>query len=149
MGKIRDLEIRYDHPSVYAGGVLTGKVCFFLKDSCKLRSLTISAEGQTKVTLPGDSTSEKWLLRNELDLSPYLKQFESRVPQGVHQVPFGVPMPPFLPSSFGDKYGYIYYCCRANLGNGASKVRKPFTLIGVEDLNWHPYAAMPITIRVS
>lgn len=149
MGKLRDLEIRYDRPSAYAGGLLTGKVCFYLRDPCKLRDLSIWAEGQTKVTLPGDSSNERWLLRNELSLVPYLLQYDFRLPPGHHQVPFAFPVPPFLPSSFGDKFGYIYYCCRAVVGNGVGRVHKPFTLIGVEDLNWHPYAAMPVTIKVS
>ena len=32
---------------------------------------------------------------------------------GDHQVPFAFPIPPHVPSAFGGKFGYIYYCCKA------------------------------------
>lgn len=148
MGKIRDLDIRYDHTSVYAGSLLRGQVCFYLKDSIsKLRDLSLWIEGQTKVTLPGDSSTEKWLIKCELNLNPYLAQFDYKLNSGFHQIPFVYAVTQNLPSSFGDKYGYVYYCCRITI-NGQSKLHKVFTVIGIEDLNWHPYAALPVNVKV-
>lgn len=148
MGKLKDLEIRYTSNPVYAGHFLRGHVCFNVKEPTKLKDVSLWVEGQTKVTLPGETTDEKWLLRTEVNLYRYLSQFDYRLPPGFHQIPFAFPVPQFLPSSFGEKHGYIYYCCRLTI-NGRSKTYKAFTVIGIEDLNWHPYAALPINIKVN
>lgn len=144
---MKDVEIRYSNAPFYAGHFLRGYVCFNLKEPIKLRDVAIWVEGQTKVTIPGDTTDEKWLLRTEVNLGMYLSQYDYRLPAGFHQIPFTFPIPQMLPSSFGEKHGYIYYCCRLTV-NGRSKTYKSFTVIGIEDLNWHPYASLPINIKV-
>lgn len=147
MGKFRDLDIRYDHPSVYAGSLLRGQVCFCLKECTKLRDFSLWVEGQTKVSLPGDSSPEKWLMKYEMNMNAYLAQYDYKLNAGFHQIPFAYPIAHNLPSSFGDKLGYVYYCCRIGI-NGQSKLQKVFNVIGIEDLNWHPYAALPVNLKV-
>uniref|UniRef100_A0A915KGX7 Arrestin C-terminal-like domain-containing protein n=1 Tax=Romanomermis culicivorax TaxID=13658 RepID=A0A915KGX7_ROMCU len=159
MVKITALDIEFENPYVFAGQWLQGFVVFDVgRKPQRVKNLTLRLNGKTKVawpagaTIAAESSKEIQILDEKLDLSPFLARIQlnnnGKLPPGVHKIPFAYILPPDLPSSFGgdDKFGYVCYTAKVNLEN-SHKISWPFTIVGIEDLNWHPYAALPVTFK--
>ncbi|VDP06310.1 unnamed protein product [Soboliphyme baturini] len=145
MGKLRNVDIRYERQPVFAGSRVIGSISFDLKEEWRLeaKDLTLSVTGEAKVKLGANATSRKWLLREYIPFTVYLMQYEYSLPAGHHQIQFSFLVPAHLPSSFGGKYGYVYYSCSLN-----KEFCKRFLVIGIEDLNWYPLARHPVNFTI-
>uniref|UniRef100_A0A914X244 Arrestin-like N-terminal domain-containing protein n=1 Tax=Plectus sambesii TaxID=2011161 RepID=A0A914X244_9BILA len=160
---VRSFRVHIDRPVVKAGRLLSGRISFCLRETVGVKSITLLFEGHSKTSygcattpLDGDGGgSPTYLFRVQVPMTPCLFEYEKdgklKVPAGEHELPFGFPVPLASPTTFAGKHGYILYRCKAklctslSLGQADFRAEAPFRVIGLEDLNWHPYTLLPVS----
>ncbi|CAL1540949.1 unnamed protein product [Lymnaea stagnalis] len=163
MGKLNIFEISFSNLSgiYYAGDVLKGHVTVELKESMKMRGIRLKFLGnaevswsETQTSGSGDnettttytySNSEKYFDQEILLLGIWPKQGNETIElsHGRHSFPFEYHLPTGLPSSFEDSVGHVRYTATCNIDKPWKfdpKTKKPFTIIGVLDLNYQENA---------
>lgn len=123
---VKSFRLHIDRPVVKAGRLLTGRLCFSLRDSVTVKSITLVFEGHSKTSfgsaaaMDGDAcVTPAYLFRVQVPMMPSLREYEKDgrliVPAGEHELPFGFPVPLSSPTTFTGKHGYILYRSRAKV----------------------------------
>nr|XP_022901266.1 arrestin domain-containing protein 17-like [Onthophagus taurus] len=156
---LKEFNITFDNPyrTYYVGQTVTGRLEVVLDSPKKIRGILLKFKGEAKVRWTEhesrtnqEGKSETQSVSMTGDEEYFKTQYycfgganadTTELPIGSHIYPFTCVLPPNLPSSFEDEYGYIRYTIKAIIDRPWKfdhETKQAFTVLSQYDLNSNP-----------